>query len=166
MVRFWGEKNGSKQSPSVHFPTNPYEPTIFCENYKMKDIEDIVIDYCRQMDLLRVLLDGMSRKYRFLQDVEFKTLDDILRFTVFAQTPLPGVCLIQCHCISKCRFRCRCEYREIGVWIYTPVITHDNRLTVGCILKFIDEMKLVCEHEEVSQMLVDNDMFSIFIKRK
>jgi len=120
------------------------------------DVEELIIKYCQEMDSLRSLLKDANQKYGFLNNVKFRDLDDVVSFTRLGQQELQGASLIM---FSDSECGCR-KSRDTGVWFYNS----SQVLTVFSVLNFVRDSGLLCRHESVRGLQIQDDIVSVLTK--
>ena len=122
------------------------------------EIKSLILGYAREMEALEHMLRRCREKYSFLDGVEFEVLDDVVRLACLSLVELEAAT------IQFQDSRCGCHLmRNVGVWVYTPMITEERKLTVGVLLDFVRESGLLCQHERMSGFVMCEDSVTIIV---
>lgn len=127
-----------------------------------QDVLALIRRYAHEMTVLESLLREFRAKFHYLEAVRFETLDDMVKFTCFANMRLNGVHVMQFLGLSACQCHC---HRDCFLYIYTESIFTSNPMTMGNVFRFIEESEMVCEHEKVTGFVVSGETIYILMKR-
>ena len=127
------------------------------------DVENLIQEYWIQMTILQGMLEAFQKKYHYLEDVQFQSLDDIVAFTNFMSCKLKDVHMIQFLGTSPCQCQC---HRDCFLWVCTHSLLNDRVMTMENVLEFIEGSDMVCQHERVCGFVVEDQTIHVLVKRR